>query len=446
MKVLIFSFFAAVLTSVLWLAGVVFWASAKLADVAISALALNEIAVYGLIMLLPVFMIWFLWAMFYGFCQQLSLQKQIAKLSLQINKNQEYTDVIAQNIIKGAQQHSHAFALGKIEMYIRETNEILADILQRYHLLNEKNMIKIWETVKLGNHWGFARAFIDLRNSIPDFEDKITSAARKEKLLSGSLTEFCARYTKLLHLLKEHDEENIIQEVIETGVYGRVFTMFAPIVQKLQEIPEEDTKNAVEEIVSEPVVLKEEECFFKEDFVEKIDSETEKTPVIEDKKEENKMPDIKLEQQEDMPEFISSAKELKADKKASFSKNEKKGTKKSFWNKFLKENEKEDDEDDSQIDPLSLALRRSFGAEEKPQNSEPVPEEPSKQEDNIQIPVAVEAKEEENEDKQPENNETTRFAFANTDETLKNLQKEWAEMQKADSTPSNSEAEKQNDE
>ena len=95
---------------------------------------------------------------------------------------------------------------------------------------------------------------------------------------------------------------------------------------------------------------------------------------------------------------------------------------------------------------MSLALRRSFGAEEKPQNSEPVPEEPSRQEDNIQIPVAVEAKEEENEDKQPENNETTRFAFANTDETLKNLQKEWAEMQKADSIPSNSEAEKQNDE
>ncbi len=440
MKVLIFSFFAAVLISVLWLAGVVFWASAKLADVAISALALNEIAVYGLIMLLPVFMIWFLWAMFYGFCQQLSLQKQIAKLSLQINKNQEYTDVIAQNIIKGAQQHSHAFALGKIEMYIRETNEILADILQRYHLLNEKNMIKIWETVKLGNHWGFARAFIDLRNSIPDFEEKITSAARKEKLLSGSLTEFCARYTKLLHLLKEHDEENIIQEVIETGVYGRVFTMFAPIVQKLQEIPEEDTKNAVEEIVSEPVVLKEEECFFKEDFVEKVDEKTETSQPLAEEKEENKMPEIKIEKPEEMPEFISTAKELKAAKK------EKKNNKKSFWNKFLKENEKEEEEDDSQIDPLSLALRRSFGAEEKPRNPEPVPEESSKQEDNIQIPVVVEAKEEENEDNLPENNETTRFAFANTDETLKNLQKEWAEMQKTDSTSSNSEAEKQNDE
>ena len=67
------------------------------------------------------------------------------------------------------------------------------------------------------------------------------------------------------------------------------------------------------------------------------------------------------------------------------------------------------------------------------------------QEDNIQIPVAVETKEE-NENKLPENNETTRFAFANTDETLKNLQKEWAEMQKTDSTSSNSEAEKQNDE
>lgn len=444
MKVLILSFFAAVLTSVLWLAGVVFWISAKLAGVAISTLALNEVAVYGLIILLPLFIIWFIWSVFYGFCQHLSLQKQIAKLSLQISKNQEYTDMIAQNITKGVQQHSHAFALGKIEMYIRETNEILADILQRYHLLNEKNMMKIWETVNLGNHWGFARAFIDLRNSIPDFEDKITAAARKEKLLSGSLMEFCARYTKLLHLLKEHDEENIIQEVIETGVYGRVFTIFAPIVQKIQ-TTEDEPENTIEEFVPEPIVLKEEECFFKDDLVEKVDIKTEKTSVITEEKEENKMPDIKIEQQEDMPEFIATVKELKADKKTTPSKKEKKNTKKSFWNKFLKENEKEEDDDDSQIDPLSLALRRSFGAEEKTQNPEPVSEELSVQEDNIQIPVAVETKEE-NENKLPENNETTRFAFANTDETLKNLQKEWAEMQKTDSTSSNSEAEKQNDE
>ena len=48
------SFFTAILTSVLWLAGVGFWISAKLADVAISSLALNEIAVYGLIILLPI--------------------------------------------------------------------------------------------------------------------------------------------------------------------------------------------------------------------------------------------------------------------------------------------------------------------------------------------------------------------------------------------------------
>ena len=116
------SFFTAILTSVLWLACVGFWISAKLAGVALSSLALDEIALYGAIILLPTFMVWFLWAMFYGFCQQLSLQKQIAKLSVQINKNQEYTDIIAQNIIKGAQQQAHAFALGKIEMYIKETN------------------------------------------------------------------------------------------------------------------------------------------------------------------------------------------------------------------------------------------------------------------------------------------------------------------------------------
>ena len=52
------------------------------------------------------------------------------------------------------------------------------------------------------------------------------------------------------------------------------------------------------------------------------------------------------------------------------------------------------------------------------------------------------------EEKQPENEtkDTTRFAFASTDETLKNLQKEWAEMQKPELTAPNNEAEKQNDE
>ena len=260
--------------------------------------------------------------------------------------------------------------------------------------------------------------------------------------------EFCARYTKLLHLLKEHDEENIIQEVVETGVYGRVFTIFAPIVQKLQENPQEEPVNAAEEkIVPEPIVLKEEECFFKDAIVEKVDEKTETSQPVAEEKEENKMPEIKIEKPEEMPEFISTAKELKADKKESSAKKEKKNNKKSFWNKFLKENEKEEEEDDSQIDPLSLALRRSFGADEKPKAPAVVIEEvPVKEEEPmVTAPVVTE---ENIEEKQPENEtkDTTRFAFASTDETLKNLQKEWAEMQKPELTAANNEAEKQNDE
>lgn len=435
---LILSFLATVLMSVLWLVYAGFYISARFAGTDFYTLGLNEVVLCVVLVFLPLFVLWGIWGRFCSLRHEMGLQKQFALLSVQNRQNQEYSDVIARLLLKNSQLQAHAFAMGKIELYIGEMNEILSDILQRCRLLKEDEMQKLWNTEKMGNRWGFAKAFVNLYNSREDFEGGLLAAAKENPLLAGSLTEFCARYTRLLGLLKVHDEENILQDVIETGVFGRVFAIFAPVVRGLYEKePEKENIPVPDENVSDAIVLTEEERFFKD---EEGDGDYDDEPGLFDnlEKEEAEPADI----DEETPE-----KERKP-----------------FWSRLLGLHDDED-EMPNRPDPLTIALERSFGTPEEPEFKETSSEQALKPEnaennenpaEKNQMPaeiISAEASVPVSEEKQADSDKTTsvsaisektsgdepakrpvskRFAFANTDKTIKSLQKEWEEMKKND--------------
>lgn len=428
---LVLSFFTTVFVSVLWLASAGFYLSARFAGTDFYAIGLSDAALCAVLVLLPLLVLWAVWGRFCSLRHEASLQKQFLLLSSQIRQNQEYDDVIARLLLKSFQLQAHAFAMGKIDLYIGEMNEILSDVLRRYRLLNEEEMRSVWTTVRLGNRWGFAKAFVDLYNAENGFEDKLFAAAEEQTLLAGSLTEFCARYTRLLGLLKEHDEENVLQDVIETGAFGRVFAMFAPVVRRLYEKKPEPEEPAAPAVIADDIVLGDDERFFKENDAQEYPDDE---PGLFDN----------LEKEEDEPE------------ESSRDDDEAKPAVKSFWSRLLGLHADED-ETPKHPDPLTIALERSFGTSEKTesekketvsepevlsetetQKNEPSASESFPTDEEKKEPVAAESasavpEETEKPAAEPERRPVSkRFAFANTDKTIKSLQKEWEEMKKND--------------
>lgn len=431
---LVLSFFATVFVSVLWLVWAGFYLSVRFAGTDFYALGLSDAAFCAVLALLPLLVLWAVWGRFCSLRHETSLQKQFLLLSSQIRQNQEYCDVIARLLLKSSQLQTHAFAMGKIDLYIGEMNEILSDVLRRYRLLNEEEMRGVWTTVRLGNRWGFAKAFVDLYNAENGFEEKLFAAAEEQTLLAGSLTEFCARYTRLLGLLKDHDEENVLQDIIETGAFGRVFAMFAPIVRRLYKKEPEPEEPVAPEVIADDIVLRDDERFFKDDDTqERSDDE----PGLFDD----------LEKEDDEPEESGND-------------DEEKPAAKSFWSRLLGLRD-EEDETPKRPDPLTIALERSFGTSEKAesekketvsepealpettdtetQKNEPAPSaEPFPTDGEKKESVAVESadaapEEAEKPAAEPEKRPVSkRFAFANTDKTIKSLQKEWEEMKRND--------------
>ncbi|MCI5544993.1 MAG: hypothetical protein MR368_05965 [Azospirillum sp.] len=452
---LTFSFFTAVFATIVWLISAVFYISARLVSVDLTAISLMDMSLYVVIVFLPLLTLWSIWGKFYNLRHEAGLQKQFTLLSLQINQNQEYIDAAARILLKGTQQQAHVFALGKIELYISEMNEILADILQRYHLLSEEKLRAVWNLARLGNRWGFAKALVDLRNNTADFDKKLAKAAQEQSLLAGSLKEFCARYTRLLGLLKDHDEENILQDIIETGVFGKVFAFFAPITRNLNNKNYVEEKNVPEKQLAMPIEKNIEESFIEEPVFENSENEKAKEPVVEEQTElSDKEQDAESKKnKEEISEIFVSSEENVAESVEAEENDEEENSsdKPSFWSRLLGIHEDEE-EDKNHPDPLRIALERSFGTAEeknsekkektaKKSQSEPKVSEVKKEEYELsdedkakldEILTAIDVPDEDDAVEKEIKPKKSRFAFANTNKTIKNLQKEWEEMKKND--------------
>lgn len=431
---LTFSFFATVFISIMWLIYVSIYLSVRLAGIDLTSLGLMDTAIYTAIIFLPLAILWSIWGRFYNLSHEKKLQKQLQLLSKQITQNQEYSEVMARILLKNSQQQVHSFALSKVDLYISEMNEILSDVLQRYEFLDKTYYSTVIRTVAQGNRWGFAKAVVDLYNKDADFQKKLTKSARAQPLLAGSITEFCANYTRLLRLLKDHDEDNILQEIIETGALGKAFAIFAPVVRSLHEPEAKKEVSEIRAYRDEGPELQDDERFFKDDNtsadnnrIEEPDIESSvlhRRPTVLKKIFNRIMPSRSdTEDEKGNPDAFTMALE------------------RSFSNKGILEQVpsflSSSSEEHEQFQPTLL----SSGDEQPPSflsfpnsntdRSAPFLSQP--EEDNARsISSILSRSVEQDTDGYATAPQAPKFTFDNTNRTIKSLQKEWEDMKKSE--------------
>ena len=423
---LAFSFFVAIFSSLLWLMYIVAYIQDNTVGVKFSSLGIVDISVYVALVLLPILILWMVFGYINQHINNQKTSKALYQLFLQLRKNQEYTDLVARIMLESEQQIKDGFILNRIDILISDMNELIAEIINRAALASRDQIEALWSRVRNGGKWALGKVIIEINQNQPNFQMRLYEKAQNDLVLSGTILEFCARYQNILSLLNKHDGERVFLSVVETGVFGKVFTILAPLadeIRKYREVSFNKSESQVEfrapvkNIPRENVSIK---------------SEPKTAPVF----NENSVAGKKH----------SSILGGLSSKIGSFMKKEK---------KVLPDDM---DRDTHMRDPFSIALERSFGSETQ-ENEVPFEKEFPKidlPEENIEssAPEIIISKQEEisnpheivlkhdNEEDYPvlnsddENDldlraEPIDAPITNTQKTLNNLRKEWENMKKS---------------
>lgn len=231
----------------------------KLHGVELSSLGAIDLLIYLTIIVLPILSIWLIFAHINSYLTNRNGSKKMNCLFDQMKRNQDYSDLIARILIECEQNLRSGFILNRFDIFISEVNELISEILSRSKLISEQKLHDAWETAKNGEKWGLSKLIIDLNNKSITFNSDIITAAREDNVMSGTLLEFCARYQKLLTILEKHDKEKVFLDIVETGVLGKVFSIFAPIAETIKK-----EKRAIEGIDIDSDELYEEEITLEE--------------------------------------------------------------------------------------------------------------------------------------------------------------------------------------
>lgn len=489
---LTFSFFTAVFLTISWLMYIGSYLYTRLNGISPAALGLTDLAVYTALAAAPLFVIWGIWGSVYRFRREKNQQKQFKMIEAQFKQNQEFLEIVARLLYQGQQSRHSQFILSQTELFVNELNGLIADMLQRYNFISDSEAARLWTTAEKGNKWGFAKALINLQNSSVDFENRLYRTALRENLLRGAVNEFCARYARLLDILKQYDREKIFLNIIETGAFGKAFAILAPLADRLQETtpaaaPKENGKEDVSELFAEidmrigvpaqpkaeakndlpPVAEAEEDPLSELGTIEISDLAVTTEPVADSKEEtqstesspietlsEEETLDLLIDEEDaKTPEEIIAAELPEAEPQPVSPET----TPTESWTTAIEEEissmfagagiRGDDDDDDSaektsffpnfgnifkrrpsreknvapqdEIDPLTLALERSFG---KLSDSAPA--------SGSRLAKVMEAEEN---DQTPEKETSGRkFAFASTNETILKLQQELEQLKTPD--------------
>ena len=430
-KVLALTFFVSVFSTVFWLIYAIMFVSDKLHGVPLNALGLMDASIYAAFIILPVFLLWSIFGYINQYLYNKNMFNNLHTLFKQMKKNMDYTDLVARIMLEAEQEIKDGFILNKFDIFIADMNEILSEIIRRSGIASSEQIENLWAKVQNGGKWSFGKVLIEVSQNQADFQLRIFNKTQKDVVLSGSVLEFAARYQSLASLLEKHDKERVFLNLIETGVFGKVFSILAPVADEIKRVRENSGN------------LKP------------------KAPVF--SREENKT--VSFVEPEIMQEDIRTS---------SIAESSQLGRSGSIVSKFKIFRKKEDAAEpvktepvvfEEEKDPFTVALERSFGARDEdkaPQFTEPrlssfseeeIPVPKIKPEDTAPlIRNEVPMREEEQLDiedftghvqiKQSES-ESKIASFDETQKTLSSLRKEWETMKKPAEPQKDEEEEKE---
>lgn len=419
---LAFAFFIAVFSSLMWLIYMFNYLYDKLAGVTFSSLGLADLSIYVALIILPILVLWMVFGYINQFMSFRTLNNNMYSLFKQMKKNQDYTDLVSRILLEAEQEIKDGFILNKFDLLIADMNELLAEIIQRAMLASPEQIERLWLKVQNGGKWAFGKVIIEVSQHQSEFGGRIIRKAQTDKVLAGTILEFCARYQSMLTLLEKHDKERVFLTMLETGVYGKVYSILAPLADdirrgrdvntlraQLDEVPETFVNRPVPEPIAEPAPIR----------IEEPEKEI-PAPRFEPK-ENRRYPSVDEETRNSFLKMFSP---------------------------FRRKEQNSEDEEPEEKDPFSLALEKSFSdpiaddisAPEAPRLELPQEEEkefflqaPEAEDKDVILPRPIPRTEEEV--AAPVICEEDKIGFTHTQKTLNSLKKEWEEMKKAETQP-----------
>lgn len=401
------AFFISVFSSVTWLIYTFMYIGEKLHGVSFNSLGLVDLSVYTALVLLPILVLWMVFGYINQYISTNAFNKNLFSLFKQMKKNQDYTDLIARIMLESEQEIKDGFILGKFDLFVADMNELIAEIIHRSSIASPEQIERLWAKVQNGGKWAFGKVIIEVNQNQNKFQVRVFEKSQTDVVLAGTILEFCSRYTNLIALLEKHDKERVFLNIIETGVFGKVFSIMAPIADEVRK-NRDIASNPRPAFISEKVE-KEPQIIRKEPIASYI---PEPRPVY------KKEPKIEIKS------IITSINPFKK-----------------------KDYEPVKSEPRVEIeDPFSMALQRSFGSDETKDEPcfsspmfEPIEEESSMPEIRINAEPEVAIENEFFIEKPAPEIEIEKkvlreepVEFSNTQKTLNNLKKEWDEMKKAE--------------
>ena len=230
---LMFCFFMAVFSSTSWLIYALMFIDSKLAEARLWEQNVEQLLLMLAVVFIPIFSIW----MIFGFINQFLSNKNFNfkqnEILKQLQKNQDYTDLVVRVMLDAEHEIKDGFVLNKFDLFVSDMNEALSEIIQRCNIASSSQLEQLWQRVKRGERWVLGKAILDASKSQSTFDAWVREKVNRDKVFRGTLLEFCSRYQNLLQLLEKHDRDRIFLRIIESGVFGKVYSIIAPLSEGL---------------------------------------------------------------------------------------------------------------------------------------------------------------------------------------------------------------------
>ncbi|MBP1532257.1 MAG: hypothetical protein ILA52_02000, partial [Alphaproteobacteria bacterium] len=139
----------------------------------------------------------------------------------------------------------------KFDIFINDMNEALSEVIQRCNIASSAQLEQLWQRVRRGEKWTLGKAILDASKNQSTFDAWVKERVSRDKVFRGSLLEFCSRYQNLLLLLEKHDRDRIFIKMIESGVFGKVYSIIAPLSEGIQEFAASSNERIVSSAAKE---------------------------------------------------------------------------------------------------------------------------------------------------------------------------------------------------
>ena len=393
------SFFVVIFSSLVWLIYAIRFINDSLAGISFFDAGIANILLYVLLLCAPIFLIWSVFGYANQYINNRNVNLQLRKLLSQMKKNQDYSDLLARVLIESEAHIRDGFVLSKFDLLIADMNELLSEIIRNCKIASAEQIENLWNRVQNGGKWAFGKVLIEVNNSQPNFKKKVFEKAAFDNILAGTILEFCARYQSVVKMLEKHDNDKVFLTMIENGIMGKVFSILAPVADEL--------RRGREAALS---------------LAEDISEQEELRPIKKPLKNKISHP---IKQPLDTLWNRSNNEEDTTEKKSFFSKIVSiRRPKNSILAKSFPKIEK---------DPFSIALEKSFGEEETILPQEPHISLPD--ESDIKDVMSLSTLQKETAEDDVALVEDNKPMITDTQKTLDNLKKEWAEMETSETSP-----------